>query len=252
MIVEFIGTPGSGKTTMVPVVQEYLSRKGFRAYSILEAARPFAQRTMLGKVVGKVFPGKLRSLALWKTFYIASHLNRAQFSRKNNEFIRDVRQHQEARPISKADRRHVLRWFIHLTGYYEFFNKKIKPDEVLIYDEGFVHRVVQMFASEFEEPDYPKVSKYLDSIPKPDLVVFTETPVETCIERVFSRGVWERFEKRDLEDTRRFIRNASEIVGFSVRYIRELGWKVVEIHNGAEDVTASKKKLQQLLSEQMS
>jgi thymidylate kinase len=252
MIVEFIGAPGSGKSTMVPTVQEYLNRRGYQAYSILEAARPFAKKTRIGKFIGKVFSGKLRSLALWQLFYFFSYFNRTRFSIKNEKFIQSVIQKQSARPISKTDRNHVLHWFIHLTGYYEFFNQQIELNEVIIYDEGFVHRVVQMFASEKEEPDYQLVSEYLDSIPKPDLVIFTDAPVEVCIERVFSRGVWERFMDKSPEDTKKFIRRAHKIVNFAVDYIHKLGWKIVVVDNGAEDVSVTRMKLNQSLTENVS
>lgn len=159
-----------------------------------------------------------------------------------------VRLHQEERPITEDDLKHVMRWFIHLTGYYQFFLDIMQADDVVIYDEGFVHRVVQLFASENEKPDLALVANYLDLIPKPDLVVFTNTPVEICEERVFKRGVWERFEKKGPEATSTFISHASEVVNFSASYLRERGWNLIEVQNGEGEISTTEQTLKTKLS----
>jgi thymidylate kinase len=237
MIVEFIGTPGAGKTTLVPVVSTYFKENGYQAYSVLDAARPFAKRTFAGKVVRKIFPESILKIILWQIFYISSYFNRRKFHQKNNALMEAFYHHQEKRPITPSDREHVIHWFVHLTGYYEFFKKFIQQNDVLIFDEGFVHRVVQLFASENEAPDFDLVASYLDLIPKPDLIIFTNTPTNICEERVFSRGVWERFREKDPADTSKFIHHSSEVVNFSAKYMREKGWNLIEVQNGHQEIS---------------
>lgn len=248
MIVEMIGTPGAGKTTLLPVISDFIMQREFQAYTVIEAARPYAKKTNLGKLIVKVLPKNLHGPMLWQIFYLYSFLNRRKFSRNNQKLIETVLAHQNKRPITDKDLKHVLRWFIHLTGYYEFYRKRLVPKDVLILDEGFVHRVVQLFASENEEPDFHIVAEYLDLIPKPDLVVFTNAPEEVCIERVFSRGVWKRFRDRDPNDIRKFISNASRIVNFSAKYLREKGWLLVEVQNGEQDFSIAQQSLIESLS----
>ncbi len=248
MIVEFIGTPGSGKTTLVPVVTGYLNEIGFQAYPVLDAARPFAKRTLSGKLIDKILPMFLLNKILWQIYYFSSYLNRRKFYKKNRALMEEILQFQEQRPISRYDRHHVIHWFIHLTGNYEFFLKYLQPKDVVIFDEGFVHRVVQLFASENEEPDFELMVVYLNLIPKPDLVIFTNTPYEICKERVFSRGIWERFRKKEPEDTSKFIFNASKVVNFSVDYLRKKGWNIIEVQNGHDDISTAEKLLKNELS----
>jgi len=248
MIVEFIGTPGAGKTTLVPAVSSYLNEKGYQAYSVLEAARPFAQRTFSGKVAKKILPRNLLKPALWQIFYFSSYFHRSKFHRNHPSLLRTVRDHQEGRPITPYDLNHVMRWFIHLTGYYQFFIEFMEAEDAVIYDEGFVHRVVQLFASENEEPDFGLVAKYLDLIPKPDLVVFTNTPAEVCEERVFKRGVWERFEKKGPEATSTFISHASKVVNFSASYLGDRHWNLIEVQNGEGEISAAEETLKVQLS----
>ena len=248
MIIEMIGTPGAGKTTLLPVISDYMKQKGFQAFTVIEAARPYAKKTNLGKMSVKILPKSLQGPVLWQIFYLYSYLGRRRFSRKNQKLVETVFTYQHKRPITDKDLNHVLHWFIHLTGYYEFFINRLEPKDTLILDEGFVHRVVQLFASENEEPNFQLVAEYLDLIPKPDLIVFTDAPEEVCKERVFSRGVWKRFRDKDPKDTIKFISHASRIVSFSTNYLREKGWSLIEVQNGAQDISIAQQSLLQSLS----
>ena len=249
MIVEFIGTPGAGKTTFMPVVGEHFKNHQFRPYSVLEAARPFAARTLPGKMVQMLPSGKLQRFLLWQVFYALSYAYRPKFAKQNRALMKTVLDYQYQRPITRADRSHVLRWFLHLTGSYEFLKAYAQTGDMLIFDEGFVHRVVQLFASENETPDLDSVAKYLDLIPKPDLLIFPIASSEVCEDRVFERGVWERFQAKGREETSRFIRNAYKIVKYAVKHLKIQGWTVIEVDNNRKNMAVSKFMLKRALSD---
>ena len=251
MIVEFIGAPGSGKTTFMPYFRDFLIEQGYSANAFLDAARPFARKTIPGRLANAIFPGKLGKFVLWQIFYVFTMMNRDKFAHKHQELIDTVLPYQANRPISTADKKHVLRWFIHLTGCYEFFNKYIEAREAVLFDEGFVHRVVQLFASENEEIDYEAIREYLKLIPRPDLVVFVNAPEKVSQNRVFSRGVWERFREKDEHDTVLFLHRAWEIVNFSVEYLREMDWNIVEIQNDSHEISSVQDSIPQLILERM-
>lgn len=251
MIVEFIGAPGSGKTTFMPYVKDYFTEKGYSANAILDAARPFATRTGLGRIAAAVLPAKLQRFILWQIFYVSTIVHRNAFTQHNQLLMETVIPYQSNRQISKADKRHVLRWFNHLTGCYQFFSKRIEEGEIVLFDEGFVHRVVQLFASENEEIDYQAISEYLNLIPKPDLVVFVNASANVCKERVFSRGVWDRFREKDPNETVLFLERAWKIVNYSVEKLREKNWDIVEIQNDTQMSINVQEQLPQLVWERM-
>jgi hypothetical protein len=155
---------------------------------------------------------------------------------------------QKQRPISATDRKHVLRWFIHLTGTYEFLRVREQAGDLLIFDEGFVHRVVQLFASENEIPDVARVAAYLDLIPEPDLIIFPKASSDVCENRVFTRGVWERFRAKEREETSQFIRNAHLVVNFAVGHVKEKGWTIIEVDNDRDSLSVSTSALKRSLS----
>jgi thymidylate kinase len=249
LVVEFISTPGAGKTTLLPVVKDFFASHGFNAWSVLEASRPFARRTRIGGLVNALAPASLKSPLLWQVFYQASRMRRSTFRNENRELLDSVLRFQGTRPISQADRQHVLRWFINLSGQYHFLKEYAGADDVLIFDEGFIHRVVQLFASEVETPDEARIQSYLSLIPVPDLIITPWASLETCIERVHRRGIWDRFKDRDEETVSRFMTNAHTIVNLTLDYAYTKNYRVIQINNENQSPAETAHQLQQKLTE---
>lgn len=248
MIVEFIGAPGAGKTSLLPTVAEFLAVRGFAARTAVEAARPLASRSLPGRVVARLAPAPMRGPLLWQMFYHQSKVSRLGFMAQHPQFVWSVWRFQQARPIGRADRDHVWRWFFHHTGVYEFLRRRLRSDEALLFDEGFIHRVVQLFASENETADPQAVSAYLDQLPRPDLLIFPRAAVDVCARRVYARGLWERFRSKTPEETARFLAQAQVVVQLAVERARENGWLVVEVDNGGDDLAQTQAALLDALS----
>ena len=249
MIVEFISTPGAGKTTLLPTGVEYFRERGLPAFSVLEAARPYAQRTLLGDAIGRFAPAALRRPLLWQVFYYHSLLYQRKFIRKNPELIQQVLRFQERRPISAEAHRHVLHWFFRLLGDYEFLTAYAWPDEVLVFDEGFIHRVVQMNASPVEQPDPAQVLAYVNLLPRPDLVIVPQAPPEVCEQRIYRRGVWKHFRQHSPAELSRYVANAHRVVNWAVDHIKNQGWTVIEVDNEGDDLARSKAELRNQLTQ---
>lgn len=249
MTVEFISTPGAGKSTLLPVVKDFFASHGLHAWTVLEAARPFARRTKIGKLVNALTPTSLKSPLLWQVFHHASRIHRSTFRSENKELLDSVLRFQNTRPISRADRQHVLHWFINLSGQYHFLKEYAEADDVLIFDEGFVHRVVQLFASEIEPLDEGRIRSYLSLIPVPDLIIAPWASLETCIERVHRRGIWDRFKDRDEETVSRFMTNAHAAVNLALGYAYTKDSPVIRIQNENQSPAKTAQQLQQKLTE---
>jgi len=244
VIVEFIGTPGAGKTTLLPATIEYFQACGISARRVVDAARPFAQRTLPGALIGRLAPEPLRRPLLWQVFYQLSTAYRLKFFASRPQLIAHVLRSQRRRPIAAVERQHVRFWFFVLVGQYEFLRAHARPDEALVFDEGFIHRAVQMHASDVEEPQPAQIAAYVDLLPQPDLVIVPWAPSELCEARVYSRGLWERFQHKSRPQVAAYIANSSRIVGHAVEQIKRRGWRVVEVDNSGDDPAASAAELQ--------
>lgn len=248
MIVEFLGAPGAGKTTLLPYVANFYRAQGRAAYTIVEAARPFAGRTLWGQAVLKAAPDRWQQPLLWQVFYQLSRLHRYGYFWRNRRFIAGVRRFQRQRPLSPADRHHVWYWFYHHAGYAAFLQSRARADEVLLYDEGFVHRVVQLFASEAEAPPEVAIGVYLDQLPRPDVVVVPLASAEVCAQRVYERGLWPRFAAKPAAETARYLANARVVVELALRHIQQRGWPVITVNNDGVTTAAAGAELRQKLA----
>jgi hypothetical protein len=118
----------------------------------------------------------------------------------------------------------------------------------LVFDEGFVHRAVQLFASDVEEPDPAQIIAYLDLLPQPDVVIYPSAPRDICEKRVLLRGIWERFSQKTRAQLSRYMANSSTVVHLAVSHLRRKGWTVLEIDNSGDDAEKATLELHRALS----
>ena len=249
MIIEFIGTPGAGKTTLMNPAVACLAAQGYRAWTVVDAARPLAARTLLGRAIIRLAPARWHRPLLWQLFYAATRLERVRFLARHPRLMGRVWNFQRRRPLSAADRRHVRRWFNHQTGVYEFMRRRLEPADAVLFDEGFIHRVVQLFASEKEIPDPVEVRAYVDLLPRPDLLIYPTAPLDICRRRVTARGLWERFAVKPPEETARFLTAAECAVAIAVEAARRRQWTILELDNGGDDPAIAAGRLQRALAD---
>jgi adenylate kinase family enzyme len=241
MVVEFIGTPGSGKSTLLPVILAYFQERQRPAYIPVDAARPFTQRLFLGRLAHHLTPPSLRRPLLWQVFYFLSVLYRLRFYKKYSNMVRWVVTTQNRRPPEAEIReKQILHWFYYTIGCYEFLTSYQRPEEVLVFDEGFIHRVVQFFASDVEEPDDQKIRTYLDLVPRPDLVIHVRASPQICEKRIVQRGVWEFFKHKRPEDLNKYVANSHLVIQIAIAHMKEKGWALLEINNENPEKTVEK------------
>jgi thymidylate kinase len=231
LMIEFIGTPGAGKTTLSNELIGLLRERGINASTIIGAARDHGVRTLLGRAVAWVAPPSLRAPLLWQVFYVLSMIHVLGFARKHNELCRQVLRTQLGRTVPAETKRHALFWFFQLVGRYDFLRATAGDREAIVLDDGFLHRSVQLHASHTEEPDPGRVSDYVDLLPTPDLVIYVVAGREVCERRIHRRGVWPHRRHFSPADISRYLRNAEQVVESAVRRARARRWKVAEIVN---------------------
>jgi len=230
-VIELAGAPGAGKTTLLPAVADACDAVGLRPYTVTEAARPFARRTALGRLED-VLPSTTGRRLLWAIFYWASMLGGLRLAWRHPRLVVDVVRSQRGRPAdADAGRRRVVYWFFRMAGAHLFLRRHGRAGEVLILDEGYVHRTVQLHSSAVERPVPRRIAAYVAALPRTDLVVVVRAPVDVCQDRVRRRGVWRRLGHRSPAEIDRFVANAHEAVTLATAAVRAAGRPVFEVDN---------------------
>jgi hypothetical protein len=163
---------------------------------------------------------------------VTGSLEAVAFAVERPALTRHVISGQRARPISAAMKRHTLYWWAQLAGRYRFLTRGPRACDVLVLDDGFLHRSVALHASHLDEPDPSAVRSYVDAIPAPDLVIRPVADRAVCERRVRARGIWRHSRSLSDEEVSRALRSAERAVELAVQRARARGCTVVEIDNG--------------------
>jgi thymidylate kinase len=234
VVVEFVGSPGAGKTTAAAVLTRMLRERGATARSMVEAGRPHAGSTTVGALAAAL-PRSVGDPVLWQLYRL--HGWREARAVRPSALGRHVTAWQSARPVDEAVTRHTLGWFFRLAGRMRFLERTATPGEILVVDDGFLHRSVALHASPHEAVDPAAVAAFVDLIPAATLAVLVRAPVDVCAARVRARGLWAHRAGWSDADLDAYLANAAAVVDAAVGRVRALGRLVVDVDNGAADAS---------------
>jgi len=239
VVVELAGTPGAGKTTVAAALVQELRGRGLSASTIVGAARLHARRTAAGQLVARIPHDRLRRLLLWYVFYVAGTAHGVAFAARHRRLVRHlVRARRSSRAAGGAvGRTHAAFWYVQLCGRVAFLRATARPGEILVIDDGFLHRAVHLHASTRSNVDVAAVREYVSLVPRPELAVRLVVPDDTCRARVRARGVWAH--ARDLDDAGLdgYVTSARRVSDVATDRAAELSWNLVTVDNHGRSVT---------------
>jgi thymidylate kinase len=250
LVVEFIGIPGAGKTTLSVELVGLLHARNMAASTVVQAAREHARRTPLGRWISHLDSPRLQRALLWQLFYAYGLGNASKFAHERPMLTRHVVGSQLRRRLAVAGRVHVLWWYFQLTGRYRFLTDTAQAREVFVIDDGFLHRSIHLYATAVGEPDSRAVAAYVDLLPAPDVVVFTVADRETCEERVRQRGVWQHTRRLRHDTLSTYLANAECVADIAVQRARQRGWRVVAVNNADRALERVRRDLERALDQE--
>lgn len=173
MIVEFIGSTGAGKTTLINEVRCRLEKTGRVTTSIDLATGLLGLKGMSNPT--------LQNLAqefISLPFLIIK-------SRKHNAYLRHTVKLLWRNSGFSMQTIHNLRSLERKIGMYEI-TKLFGRDQVILVDEGPL-LALHMFVSSKNIYTPEEIARFINLVPLPDLIIYVRAPVDTIIERTVRR-----------------------------------------------------------------
>jgi thymidylate kinase len=174
MIVEFIGSTGAGKTTLIDEVHRRLAKTGRVTTSIDLATSLLGLRDVKNPTLQNL----VMELVSLPVFILNLY--------KYNEFIRHTVKLFWRKTRFSMQTIHNLRSLERKIGMYEI-TKILGKDQIILIDEGPI-LALHMFVSTGNNYTSEEITRFIDLVPLPDLIVYIHASVNTLIERTVRRA----------------------------------------------------------------
>jgi len=219
LVVEICGSPGAGKTTIRPVMEELLRERGFVPQSSEVAVDARIAASGTARLLARLHAdpglrrGRGRRYVVDVPWGVIAALVRPTLAwRAGAAILRD--------PVSWSHRLVLFHRFIVPMAHRQFLQGRLRPRDAVIFDEGPVHRVVNLFGWRHRRPPPSEVRAYARRLPPPDLLVLVRARSDTAAARLADRGLPQYLRRRRPDEVARFSRHADEALAIAMREIQ--------------------------------
>lgn len=216
---------------LLPAVVDFYRRQRLQVSTRQDVMALYLEQTTPGRLIRRFIPERFHKSAVESLFSLSLPFERARLNTRYPDLLHFIDQTQKARPKEALVReRKILRNFDEMVLRYGLLSRLRQAGDVLIMDEGFVHRVVHFYVSAVETVCPRCIERYLDLIPLPDGLIHIHAPLERCYQRLMKRKLW-----RDVPMQEKllwsFLSNAQAAVDVTVNHLRQKGQKIITIEN---------------------
>lgn len=256
--VEFIGIPGSGKSTLRSELLKSLKIDSRQKCIDTEEAFIYVARSRLNRlyrVLLKPFPRNL------EIRFIKKMMNHSPMEiESQNEFLARYGEALNAflaspgfRQMVFDDRKIVVGAFLAVGALYQASSEQIGDDTAVFFDEGLIQKSMMFVSHNNDHRNDNYVFDYLNHIPLPNLIVYVKADVALCVERMKlrSKGLTKRLAKADGDGAKRFLTNADDHMEKAVALLKKGGMSTVLEVNNNTSVGETLKMLTSLLPQYM-
>jgi len=231
-IIELIGAPGSGKTTIGKIIKKIGKRNSLNVLSIDEAVIKCVKLKSNLEEITKPL-SKDMSHRIMKKYYhgwLARKYQR-KFLKKQKDLYEQavfVLKNQ----ISDYKYRHkLLGWFVEHAGLYLFLQENLESNDYVVFPEGLIHRLVHFHVSPDHALDFELLKKSLSLAPKIRLIVYVISPNTLCHRRLVERGLTYRLKHKKNNEIRFFIDQSISGVETAIESLSERKYSIIAVDN---------------------
>lgn len=190
MYIEFIGLPGSGKTFLLKKLSRNNNYLKYIPSKIKCGESKYCTKLDKNNIkwLYSYFPTLLQKKIAKKYYNIRFDREETnaliQFIEEYRNFLQVVLKMLYKKDISSLFL--FIRRFENIIIDYKFSQNYIKDNEIILFDEGFVQKIVGVHLN--TGISYHDIKEYINSSPKPKLIIHVEASVDTAHERLDKRG----------------------------------------------------------------
>ena len=234
-VVEFLGVPGAGKSTIAGALSEAVPGAVAMGDAVRDSigSRGDDPVTRIAARLTRSPNNRLWSAAYARSTDRLSALIR--FASARPDFLESVLATQKERAGRDVRPDLVLGWIVNLMARYQLATE-YGGASWLVVDEGFAQRAVALLAAGYEQRDEPALRAYLYASPQPDVLVVVESSLEVCAARLDRRGWSERLIGADKAERQAFLEGCAQIVSLIRTKSADGDLEVISV-SGEEPVT---------------
>lgn len=253
--VEFIGIPGSGKSTIHTLLVESFYRRKMPCLSMDQALLSCLKLKVDGiffKCFLNVLPEKLALKYAPLVFTRSSLRYTAQnaFLSTNARTAAAILSSDHFLTAEPHERELVLSRFFLTASQYHLIQEHTAEKIPVLFDEGFLQKSVSLFVSPGKRslPSMTFLSSFLDLIPRPDIVLYLRAAPETCRQRIVARskGMPERLAGKNPGEIQSYLDTYERCINSIIDLATTKGFHISSIDNNGrpEDIAY---RLQQII-----
>jgi len=180
MHIELIGSTSAGKTTLARKLVQIGKERGMDVF----LSDDF--------ILEQIHFNWVRNEFMRRRFVeLVSFATLLTCVRQYREFFRFVLDESKNCPGSWFYKINVIRNVIRKIGIFEFVSRRCRAQQIILADnEGILQGVHNLFVHQNEnsQVDLPKINKYVELVPLPDVVLYLQQEEDILITRTLGRG----------------------------------------------------------------
>ena len=233
--IEFYGQVGSGKSPVAQVARRLLVEAGFEPIDMKTALHRCLERSRLASLVTTFMPDRFCYPVAKAVYRRALYpLYSLRLALLKPGLVSAVIRAQLGNGLPWWHKRQIWRLFFNQENGLVFVSSRLAEDEILLLEEGPLHRAVNLFSWQMDGIRAGLVRQYLAHLPELDLAVRVEAPLDQCQARMLARGLPSRLEPKGDETTTVFFENAGQIVALISSHVAASGRPAIVVDNGGE------------------
>jgi thymidylate kinase len=237
---EFIGLPGSGKTTVRNVLKRRFLKNDHRIV-FCEEAYYLALREMADDPITKgllaVLPQAVAAKYLPSLLIKSNGLitSQSRFLADKAELLTLLTQNASFRNLPMENRTEVIEFFLRTVIQFQTIETSRRGDRLVLFDdEAFVQRSASIFVLGPEadfNAERGNIERYFEIAPLPDILFHVKCDTATCLQRMKRRrrGLSKRLRGMEDERIERFLNRFNDYYRFLIDILKNRNVKIVGV-----------------------